>query len=1026
MKQYKNLHSAQAIAIRPQASKEKITLYIFLVLILILSSVSYQASAQTTYVWNGSVDNSWTEPGNWNPNRVSSATTDILVFSIGGNLVVESIITEDIGKLKVTNNTSLTLRPLAGSNRIIKTLSSAADALVVESGSFLNIQGNTSSKLTIRLTAGQGHVSGVVRPGTYNGGVGAFERSGTGVLYFYSGGEYCHFINGGAIPAATWNDGSLCRITGVVNTCPAFPSDHSFYNLVWNCPGQGNISLSSNITTRSDFTIKSTGSNLLRVSASPTLSYTINVGGNYIQEAGRFRLNESTGGVTMTVNGNFSLTGGNFDLSFGESNTSLSVGGNFTMSGSSSLLFSNSAYYGSLSVGGNFTHSGGTIYESSSGYGEIIFNGSGVQIYTSGGTVAPSTVVNFVVNSGSILQMGTSVSPSVISSDYTGTFTLSSGATLVITSPEGITNFGATGNIQNTTRNYSTGANYIYAGSGAQVTGAGLPTGAITGNITINTGAEVTPTTNIQANGTLTVNGTLVPGSASYIFTGTGTLTGAGTVRVTRTASTADFATQYAITNKTLTNLTVEYSVLTGGQVISPLTYSNLVLKNTSGTVTSGGNFTVNGTLLTTAGGTLNLGTNQVTVNNLVNNGSVSLNSTTLSDNGSLIINSASGTGLITYDRLLRSEANDGDFHFIGSPVANNTATNSTKVSKVYYYNEVTGEWTETVMTALASGRGYNIDQTTSSNGLITFTGSPVTGDVTFDATSPYANTFNGTDYSTRTFADGSGHSSIVRNNTDAYGAGGWNLMGNPYTSAIDAEAFVDYNNDHFDPNYKAVYIYDGTVGEKGVYKYIAPSVPNEPDEIGSFGSSDIQVGQGFFVLAMNDYSTFTFTPAMRGHNGSVAMTKSSGDDPWPGVNLRVRYGDNVSSTVMVFNDEMKPGLDPGYDIGLLSTWPAVEIFTTLVANDNGVWFARQALPVVSGQDNIIPVGLATENGATVTFSADVLPMAGYTDYLEDRLTGTFTDLHTDSYTATIPHRHTAQVASIYGCRIILSPRSIR
>ncbi|HXG39043.1 MAG TPA: hypothetical protein VNL36_09775, partial [Bacteroidota bacterium] len=85
------------------------------------------------------------------------------------------------------------------------------------------------------------------------------------------------------------------------------------------------------------------------------------------------------------------------------------------------------------------------------------------------------------VNSTGTLQTGTFV----ISGS--GAFELNAGGTLGIGSADGITASGASGNIQTTTRSFSTGANYTYNGTSAQVTGNGLP--STVNNLTISNAA---------------------------------------------------------------------------------------------------------------------------------------------------------------------------------------------------------------------------------------------------------------------------------------------------------------------------------------------------------------------------------------------------------------------------------------------------------------------------------------------------------------------------------------------------------
>jgi hypothetical protein len=101
-------------------------------------------------------------------------------------------------------------------------------------------------------------------------------------------------------------------------------------------------------------------------------------------------------------------------------------------------------------------------------------------------------------------------------------FTLSSGATLRIGSPLGITSSGATGNVQTTSRTFSTGGNYVYNGTGAQAAGSGLP--ATVNNLTLSGGGIKTmPVSLTTVSSDLTVSGSTLAfgaGSAEILTVG--------------------------------------------------------------------------------------------------------------------------------------------------------------------------------------------------------------------------------------------------------------------------------------------------------------------------------------------------------------------------------------------------------------------------------------------------------------------------------------------------------------------------
>jgi hypothetical protein len=749
-----------------------------------------------------------------------------------------------------------------------------ADEVTVASGGQVTI----SPGITLTIANGANAIDFTVNGTMSNSGV----VISTGALSFTAGATYIHARDAGAIPAASWATTSNCNITGVTATLPTEISfSQTFGNFLWNCTGQtvNNKSLLGKLqTVKGNMSVESTGTGYLILGGLDAGNLTID--GSYSQTNGNFAITWGTNARFMLVKTSFSLSGGIFYTSYFTSEVALPTA--------------------TLVVAGDFSHTGGTITESSnSNPGSIVFNGTyngttGMQTYTSGGTV--SNTINFTVNSGAYLKMA---SESTVVGGA-GTFTLSSGGTLGITSASGITTVGtASGNIQTTTgRVFNTGANYIYPGTGAQASGTALPA---------------------------TVNSLSVSGSS----------------------------------NLTLTS--------------SPLEITNTL------TIGAGANLNI-------------LASQQVRTKDFNNSGTMIIESSSVISNGSFIATGTlTQTGTVTYNRLMPAVK----WHYVSSPVS----LTSTPSGSYYAWDEVLGNWEAGTTTNIQSGKSYTLQ--TSSNS-VAFTGT-VVGSASVTTTSPYttANSLNTPEEYTSRWVDFPSRGS--------YGGGGWNLLGNPFTSAMDAAAFVTANSAGFDPNYQALYIFDGTQ-----YKYAGNSVPILPSGMGSFGNN-IQAGQGFFVLSQVNGTVFNFDKTMQVHNSTVAMTKSASIDgvtkaetrkaEWSGLQLKVKYGAKENMTTIVFNENMTRGLDPGYDVGEYSSGSGVDIYTTLVSKTNNVNFARQALPVDGINRIVVPVGVNSEKGGEVTFSANIVPLQNYKFYLEDRKTGIFTNLNTNTYSVTLAEK---------------------
>jgi len=475
-------------------------------------------------------------------------------------------------------------------------------SLTINSGGILSSTGNYNVNATT-IT-----INGYYK----NGSTGTIS----GTMAVGSTGTYEHAIDGGTIPAATWDAASTCLITGAVSSTGLINGySQTFGNFIWRCPNQSTYiaigatgGSATTMSVKGDLVVDDTGSKLTPITDFAINQAILTIGGSLIiNSKGVYRVCYNLN-TEQTVKGNIEIIGGQLLMNSSDTGTNMT---------------------GTLNVAGNFAFKSGTINSrsgSTTPINKIIFNGSGgAQLYSSGGTItssASNNTINFIVNNGAFLQMGTGALPGIISAATTGgisTFSLLSGATLGITSNTGILTSGSTGNIQTNTRNFNAGANYTYNGLINQNIGTAFPTN-LTGKLTIDDlGYSVTldNAKTIGSGGSINLvagsfaNGTnLTMASTSTINRSEGIMlnipTGAGAYNVNYTGNTK--TTGLELAGSGLSNVAV--SLITG-QILSldqNHTLNGNVTINTGSTLdlkaytlnrpTAGGTFTVAGNLL--------------------------------------------------------------------------------------------------------------------------------------------------------------------------------------------------------------------------------------------------------------------------------------------------------------------------------------------------------------------------------------------------------------------------------------------
>jgi hypothetical protein len=330
-----------------------------------------------------------------------------------------------------------------------------------------------------------------------------------------------------------------------------------------------------------------------------------------------------------------------------------------------------------------------------------------------------------------------------------------------------------------------------------------------------------------------------------------------------------------------------------------------------------------------------------------------------------IVATNITGSPTVTSRRYL---VNNG-WHMVSSPLSNqpigaflgaNSAIPTKDVNSrgMMDYNVNADEWsslyTNETPGLLTPGKGYAVRRNTSS-GFISFSGTLSNPNIDVAVTN-------------------SGN--------------GWNLLGNPFTSAMYVQqevfGFLVENAAMLDGSFTGMFLWDPSANG-GLGAYTAVGLEE--------GQPNLASGQGFFIKAASA-GNVSFTKQMQVHE--TAASFKSATISRPSIVLNAKASDISSSTKISFNEEMTLGLDPGYDLGILRNGHGFDIYSKLV-NDNGVDFMVQTLPGKSTDSYVIPIGVDATKGGEIIFSANALNLpVGYDVMIEDKLTNSVTDLKND------------------------------
>ncbi len=485
--------------------------------------------------------------------------------------------------------------------------------------------------------------------------------------------------------------------------------------------------------------------------------------------------------------------------------------------------------------------------------------------------------------------------------------------------------------------NQGSGATYnVYSGDYS------WSTTVIPNNISISSGT-VNLNSSRTAIGNLIIDGGTLSLSAALTINGNWTRT-SGTftpnsqlVTLSGTTNTIiNTATEASLYDLTISKTGSGYVSLSSGLVVS----RNLTISTGSLIITPNKYLTVNGTLANSAG---NLGL---------------VIKSDATGTGSLITPSTPAATVERYTTkyITGTAAGNHMFHYISSPVSSQAihpefvdyptpATNA----DFYSYSETSnlwintkadnGSWNGSFESTFAPGKGYSV---------------AYPGDVTKN--------FTGNVYS---YTSGS---PLVMTCSKTTGQGeGWNLLGNPFPSAIDWESVT--RSSGMD---KALYYYNST--------YYSTYIDINGAYIGH-GSQYIPAMQGFMVHASANGATVTIQNSDRAHHAQTTFYKSSNTVP-NSLSLKVAEAGYEDEMFVHFTLGATANFDGDYDAYKLdAAGNGMPIIYSTAADNTKL--AINGLPELT-ENTVVPVNFSAGTDGECTITADLQNLTDARVFLVD------------------------------------------